>query len=186
VVPPAVPVYNGWSITQASAGLTQPLPTGSFNFPLAANASVEHISYVEIPHTPINVGGTFTLTYTVNGVDPVFNCDSPGNLIGAPATIRLFLHQAGDDLSGVGAYQYYRQFSNTAIPLSLGTYTISVPLTTDQWTAVYPPNTDAGFATACANLGSLGFVLGGGYFAGHGVCVTSGSATLTIDSYSVV
>lgn len=181
-VPPVPsPNTSDWYITQASS--TGPVVNNSFVFPQAATASNAWISYVERqPHQLASVGQTLTLDYTITGDNPVFNHASPGNIADGDSTIRLFLHQTGDDLSGQGASNYYRQFSTDNHVLQLGRYTLSVPLTSDHWTPVYPPNTDTGFASCLANLGAVGFVFGGGYFAGHGVAVSSGNATFTINS----
>lgn len=186
--PPSSPSASPWSITQGSGAPHRLQFNGTssyFDFPVCASASACWVSYVEQPYGPIAGKTSITLTYSITGSEPVFDNHSPGNNCGGPPTLSLLLHQAGDNLSGVGAYAFYRWYSTPTQVLELGDHTLTVPLTIDQWTPVYPgmPDADAGFATAKANIGSVGFGLGGGCFAAHGVAVTSGSAWFTITGF---
>jgi len=181
----------GWAITHGSA--PQPLQSANgevyFDFPVCASASVCWVSYVEKPWTiPLAGKASVSLSYSITGTTPVFNNQSPGNICGGPPALSLLLHQAGDNMSGQGQYNWYRWFSwPEAQPLALGDFTVTVPLTVDKWVPVFnstPDQNAAGFATAIANMGQIGFGLGGGCFAAHGVAITSGSARIVIRGMS--
>jgi hypothetical protein len=181
----------GWAITHGSA--PQPLQSANgevyFDFPVCASASVCWVSYVEKPWTiPLAGKASVSLSYSITGTTPVFNNQSPGNICGGPPALSLLLHQAGDNMSGQVQYSWYRWFSwPEAQPLALGDFTVTVPLTVDKWVPVFnstPDRNAAGFATAIANMGQIGFGLGGGCFAAHGVAITSGSARFVIRGMS--
>lgn len=184
----AISPVAAWSITQSSK--PRPLSNGSFQFQQAPTASLAWDSYVEVP-LPAGLNGseTFTLTFTITGADPVFVHDSPNNTTDGPTTLRLLLHRRGDNMSGLGAFEFYRFFSANEfdVQLALGQRTISVPLAPHNWISVFGKRGDAtpDFAAALANIGSVGFVLGGGNFAGHGVAVSTGSASLQIDAATI-
>jgi len=137
-----------------------PLASPSFDFPNCASAQQCWISYVEMAwKTQLTNSPSVTLNYTITGSNPMFVNDTPHNKAAAcrsPATLVLLIHQIDD---------------HGTLP---------------NWINVNGQSTDsAGFAQALANPGSLGIGLGGGCFAAHGVAVSQGSATLTINLLSV-
>jgi len=157
--PQPVP-YAGWAITQSSA--PRQIPTGSFVFQNCASASTCWDSYVE--HPAAGIAGNLVLSWTISG-NPVFVNDSPNNTCGGPASLSLLFRSGGGRFFSLFALQ---------TTLAVGSFSMSVPLTADQWI-----NQDgAAFNPAAAT--SIGFVLGGGCFSGHGVAVSAGTATLTI------
>jgi hypothetical protein len=202
--PPINPPFSGqlsiqsaWAITQSSN--PRALSNGNFAFQsarsagqecTAPNAGVNGVdckwdSYVELP-LPVSVNGaqTYSLTYTIFGDNPVWVNDSPNNTCGGPATLRLFLHKQGD----IGADPSARWYSGNAFAqeLKLGTNTTNVPFVLANWISTQGTSTDAlGFSTAMTHLGSVGFVFGGGCFAGHGVAVSSGSASFQLQSATI-
>ncbi len=162
--PPAP--YAGWSITEygvngVQRADAQPIPSASFAIP-GGSASTNWISYIE--HPAVTIAGNLELSWTVTGSSPEFVNDTPNNTCGGPAAVSLIFRNPGRFFS----------LSSLQVPLALGSFSLSVPLTADKWI-----NQDGGgFSPAVIN--SFGFVLGGGCFAGHGVAVASGSATITI------
>jgi hypothetical protein len=62
-------------------------------------------------------------------------------------------------------------------------YTVSVVIDAANWQGCGP--NAAYFNKAVANAAYMGFTLSSQYFAGHGVDVASGSATFTINSFTV-
>jgi hypothetical protein len=191
VVPMPIPAA-GWAITQSSLiaypGMV-PLPSPSFAFPSCASTQQCWISYIEMAwKTPLTNSPSVTLNYTIAGSNPTFVNDSPHNSAArcrSPATLALLIHAAGD-YGTLPAYQSYRWFSAQRIDMALGTIERTTPLTLASWINVNGQSTDsAGFAQALASPGSLGIGLGGGCFAAHGVAVSQGSATLTINSLGV-
>src|SRR5262249_4021617 len=173
------------------------------------------ISYVERLWTiPLTGKTSVSLSHSIIGNAPAFdhrtgaNNTSPGT-----ASLSLILHQAGDSFVALvgqsnefglfgrvpwsrgfqaalrlGWYAFYRWFSWQDAPLALGDHRLTVPLTIDKWVPVFkstPEANAAGFASALANMGSIGFGLGGGCYVAHGVAVTSGSARFVITGFSV-
>jgi hypothetical protein len=129
-----------------------------------------------------------TLNYTIAGSNPTFVNDTPHNSAvpcRSSASLVLLIHEAGD-YGMLPAYQSYRWFSAQRIELALGTIERTIPLTLASWINVNGQSMDSdGFAQALATPGSLGIGLGGGCFAAHGVAVSQGSSTLTINSLGV-
>lgn len=189
--PPAVSNGSPWVVTESSAAVPVTYTGGisSFDFLVCSNPLACYISYVEQPYGPLVGKSSLTLSYSITGNAPVFDGHTNTNNNGEPNIphVLLILHQAGDNMSGVGPYAFYRWFSELdAQALTLGDHELTVPLTVDRWTPVFkstPEANAAGFATALANISEVGLGYGGGSFAAHGVAVTSGSATFTIKSF---
>jgi hypothetical protein len=169
----------------------------SFDFPAprCGGAEVCSVHYVTTPvkmslTTRGHVEAMFRVTTTGT---PVFNYQlNPNNACDYPAHARLYLQRTGDDLSGQGEYEFYRWFSNeVAYRLAAGNAHLTAALTPGQWTSVFGKKGDydlaatAGFMQALQQLGSVGFVFGGGCFYGHGVNVTGGTARFTLNHYSM-
>ena len=184
---PAPPPLKGtlgpgaaWSVTQG----TNPRAISGGSFVMASSG---HDDYVEAGVSgALALGGSYSLTYTISGDNPAWIVPAPGACTPVVPQLRLLLHQAGDNWSGAGAFETYRWYSTTAVPLALGTRTVVVGLALGNWTDVLGQQTDAaGFAAAFGSIGSLGFVFGGGCFAGHGVAVSSGTATFSIGGATI-
>lgn len=156
-------------------------------------ATVCHVSYIEMPWGAALTGkASIQLTYNITGSAPVFDYHvTSDNICDSPAHVLLFIHQAGDNLSGIGVYEFYRWFDMTdQQPLSLGDHVMVAPLDPARWVSVYGKKGDdpaavSGWAGALANPGTIGIGFGGGCFAAHGVAVTSGSARFTIQGIGV-
>lgn len=103
------------------------------------------------------------------------------NTCDRPAAVRLFFQRRGDNLSGQGAYEFYRWWSNPiAYQLGAGAVTLTGDLTNpSQWTSVMGKDgsgdNEAAFRAALGDLDDVGFTFGGGCFFGHGVYVTPGT-----------
>jgi hypothetical protein len=142
----------------------------------------------------ITHGKTISMNYEIDLTgSPIFNyIINPDNTCGSgsPGTVRLYFQQVGDNLSGNGAYEFYRWFSTPAT-LAPGSNTLSVVLAGANWISVYgkvgnDPTAATGFAAAIADIGHIGMVFGGGCFASHGVNIQgSGTARFTVNSYGV-
>ncbi len=165
--PPPPPPYSGWSITEYGVNGVQrqdpqPIPSASFAIPGGPLAS-NWISYVEHPASAIS--GNLTLSWSITGSNPVFEYARPDNTCGGQATLSLLFRNPGRFFS-LSSYQ---------VPLALGEFSLTVPLTEDKWI-----NQD-GTAWNTATVTSFGFGLGGGCYAAHGVSVSSGTATFKIN-----
>ncbi len=175
----------------------------SFNFPTWVSSCPGPTGFNQTcpaVHYLVNRGGVLLsgqsviMTATVAGSSPQWNynnIENDGNTCVAPATVRFFIQEAGDDWSGNGAFAYYRWWSTQAIPLQLGTFTLTVPLIPGDWSSVMgaqgdsSPAATAGFNQALASAQAIGMTFGGGCFYGHGVDLTGGSATFTVDGFTV-
>jgi hypothetical protein len=146
-----------------------------FDFP-----SQNGVHYVYKLAPPIKVGQTITMHFAITG---------NGNFVPTEGTatgrVRLFLQQSGDTLTAQEPYK--RWWSLPYVELSDGEFTLSVPLSPDQWTSVFGqsgaevPNE---FNAAISKLENVGFTFGG-TFAGHGVFVTGGNARFVLKEFSV-
>jgi hypothetical protein len=110
----------------------------------------------------------------------------PADTPGVPR-VTLFFQRAGDDLTAKGPYEAYRWYASfSAQPVVAGTHTIEARF--DQnWGAVLTStaqNNPQVYQSALAQADRIGFVLGGGGGAGHGI-LADGPATLTVLSYEV-
>lgn len=137
--------------------------------------------YIETP-LPAVISGrqSVSIEYELLGDNPVLDPKTAdNNTCGGPATVSALLHAAGDNAMIVAIYRQYGPVQE----LTLGTHQMRVPLTQDQWINVDGQN--SGLETVKAGLGSVGIVLGGGCFRGHGLILRSGSATFLLKRYSI-
>lgn len=102
-----------------------------------------------------------------------------------PCFVRLFIQRYGDDLSGQGAYEHYRWFSD---PLPLNSTSGVYAFDPAKWYSVFGKRGNFAvqqFRDALADVEYIGMTFGGKSFAGHGVYVTGGIAAFSIDHYGV-
>ena len=140
---------------------------GAFTFP--GPSGVAGYFYTKPPAT-IARGQTVTLVYSIEGSTPEWGVRDPTDL--PPATMHLFLWRSGDDLSCNGLMASYRFWAPSGVTLKLG----------DSQTLT---SATSGFAGALENAMGIGFTFGGQNFFGHGVYLSSGSATFKVNSFTV-
>jgi hypothetical protein len=194
---PALPA-NPWTIRYSPGMPAEPAIAAdgaiTINFPMGgacpqpvsnnltnAPGPCNHVDYVT--RTPIALNMSITVNYTVAG-DCVLGFDTEmGNTAGDPPQLTLLLEHTGDAALTVFSYRWY---SSIRGPMTAGTHTLTVPLTIAHWSDVQgpPPGTNAQFVDTLANLAQVGFVLGGGNAAGHGLYCKTGTGTLTINSFT--
>jgi hypothetical protein len=159
---------------------------GSFAFP--GHGSYAGYFYTQLSSVP-KIGQTLTLNYSVTANNPVWaqlpasggNSQTDIN----PPTMHLFLWRSGDTMTCAGEYNWYRQFA-ARTPLIVGdNQVISVKLDPTLWYGCYGVGSTAAFQGLLSNLFGAGFTFGGQYFAGHGIYLSSGSATFKINSFKV-
>lgn len=158
-----------------------------FDFP-ATSGVTGGVHYVVAPPA-VKPTHAITLTFALTGTGTLGQNDPSDT--GNP-TLRLFLWEKGDNMGGAGQYEFYRWWSNPATVqlVSPNNYSITVPLTPDQWSDVYgregtfSPAATAGFQQALNNLYGVGFTFGG-EFAGHGNYAKSGAVRFTLKSFTV-
>lgn len=167
---------NSFAVTAGSPGVS--MADGVLPFPQCASVLTCWISYALAPVAiSSSVGRVYKLTYTVAGTDPVFVHDSANNTTDGHVTVRLLMRSAN-----------YRMFSN-AQPFELGDGSLAAIIAAGNWILVdLGGNTVVDEALFNAELGHLtgvGFCFGGGFFACHGIAVSSGSARFTVNAASI-
>lgn len=129
-------------------------------------------------------GKTLSMTYSINGSDPVFTAP-PDDV---PAGVRFYFQHKNDDMSGSGDAEFYRWWSNPVCGiLRLGVQTLSVPLRPPHWSSVMgKPGTAAPdkFRDALRNAAVIGITFGGHFF-GHGAWLSSGDAAFKLKSWTL-
>lgn len=183
-----------WDI-QYSPGLpTHPTAAAQgwyFDFPIAqAVLDAVSVNYVTTPYSGV-AAKQVSMTFSVSSDGPFNGNLSSDNTGSTPASVRFFLQQRGDDMSGSGKYEFYRWWADqVSYELKSGHIIMTVQLTPDQWSSVMgraglaSADTLAGFKSALANLGHVGMTFGGGSFFGHGVNAVK-PARFTLESFSI-
>ena len=153
----------------------------SLAFPSIANNG--HVNYVQTPFNTTMTPSSLTMTFQVQSSAPKYVVIDPSDH--PPATICPFFEQKGDDLQNpygrwwAGGYRYTLGSNDNQ------TITITVPLTYDQWSAVYGEHDPVQFSAALQNIGWVGFTCGGQDFFGHGVALADGTANFVLIDYQV-
>jgi len=169
-----------------SAGIsTHPVadPEGAWSFDFPSSLTGGHVNYLETPFNATTALHNVTITFRVDNSSAQYVViDKTDHL---PATFRLLIERQNDNLSDPNG----RWWSQASM-YDLGshdnqTLTISVPLTSDQWTNVVGQQDAQAFAQTLADIGWVGLTFGGQYFAGHGVAISSGNAKFVLIDYSV-
>ena len=116
----------------------------------------------------------------------------PANTCPTPPASHLYFQRRGDDMTGYGATEFYRWFSNPIkLVLKAGKVTLAVPFDPAQWSSVFGKfgnaNAEAnkGFKAALKDVANVGFTFGGGCFFGHGAFVTNGTARFIVTEFKV-
>jgi hypothetical protein len=163
-------------------GRSEPtISSGAFAFP--GRGGVAGYFYTK-PPASIALGQTVTLVYSIDGSTPVWGVSDPTDV--PPATLHLFLWRSGDDLSCNGVMASYRFWAPSGVTLKLGdSQTLTSVLDPSVWTNCYGQHDASGFAGALENAMGIGLTFGGQNFFGHGVYLSSGSATFKVNSYTV-
>ena len=158
----------------------------AFNFPAPPN----HMDYLYSDQTVGSLASDTELTMTFDVVtsgNPQFVFDFNGQNNGpTPASVRFIM---GPEVIN-GNDPYSRWWSNpVAAVLGPGEQTITAPLNPADWSDVngqFANSSPAAFAAWMAVVAdpvTLGMTFGGGYFFGHGVAVTGGTAQFQVLSY---
>jgi hypothetical protein len=157
------------------------ISNGAFTFP--GPSGVAGYFYTKPPAT-IARGQTVTLVYSIDGNTPVWGVSDPTDM--PPATMHLFLWRRGDDLSCNDTMASYRFWAPSGVTLKLGdSQTLTSVLDPSVWTNCYGEHDTSGFAGALENAMGIGFTVGGQNFFGHGIFLSSGTATFKVNSFTV-
>ncbi len=140
--------------------------------------------YTQLPSVP-KVGQMMTLNYTVTANNPVWVQAQSSSPDINPPTLHLFMWRKGDDLSCAGAFNFYRLFAARTPLVAGANQTVSVKIDSTQWIGCFGAVDANSFQGTLSNLLGAGFVFGGQYFAGHGIYLSSGTASFKINSLTV-
>jgi hypothetical protein len=173
--------YIFYSAKMPAHPAADPAGAWSFNFP--SSESGGHVNYVQTPFNATTALHNVTITFQVqNDAAQYVVIDTTDHL---PATFRLFFEQQNDNLSDPNGRWWAQASMYDLGSQDNQTLTISVPLTSDQWTNVVGQQDAQAFSQALENIGWVGLTFGGQYFAGHGVAISSGSAKYILIDYSI-
>ena len=128
-------------------------------------------------------GKTVTASFTIAS-DSAFSYYGEGTLANGcstPATVRLFFETT--TAGGFQPTQYWWSNPVGAQALGYGTFTVSAPINSADWTDYYGQSPSAGFAAAAANVTGIGLSFGGGCFFENGVGAPN--ATFTLNTFAV-
>jgi hypothetical protein len=172
-----------WYFMYGSGTSAHPDPAGSawaFNIPNSTGS----IHYLQTPARLTAMPKSLSVTFKVDASAAVYNGAVDASDTN-PATMHLFLERQADDLTK----EFYRWWADVRYEFGSKdnqTVTITVPMTFDHWTSVFGRHDDAEFGDTLNNLAFVGLTFGGNSFAGHGVNMASGSASLVLLDYHFV
>ncbi len=183
----SLPLNRGWSLNTSgivfeSWPLQEAQQSVSFTFPDSSSKT-----YVDYLITKIHRGISGTITAQIQMVAPltatfIANPD-PNSCLTTPAQVRLYFDSGNNDGQ--------RWWSNpVSVILVNGTFTMSVPLTPNQWSGLngewanQDATTIANFNLAMLKANLTGMTFGSCFF-GHGVNVSGGPAYFNLTSYVI-
>ena len=193
----------------ASADKKAPAPTSGVTLSLNARGWTEGLTptyvsfrndaagalYFDVPSQVVgyaftasparSLAGTLRIAMRVDAISgvpsivPVEPCAASG------ATARPFIFSHRNDWSG----EFSRWWSNPdRVVLAPGVFSLTVPLTPDRWSSVFGKRgtaAPADFASALADVSSLGVTFGSDCAFGHGVAASGGSARWVLSSFAI-
>jgi hypothetical protein len=176
---------QNWYIYYSAGMPTNPSGDGigawSFEFP--SSEASGHVNYVQTLFNATTTLHNVSVTFRVKSSAPQYVVLDPGDIL--PATIHLFIEQQGDDLSNPNGRWWAQAGGYNLGSQDNQTITLSVPLTSDQWTNVDGQYNTQEFTSAIENVGWIGLTFGGQFFWGHGVALGNGSAKFILIDFQV-
>lgn len=139
----------------------------TFDFPTVPSAHVHYVQWFKPPA----LGKQITLRFSVTGGGFV-----PQEFPDRPALVSLLLQRKGDNWAADMNTRSHRWYSNDAVELTPGVFTLTVPLDVSAWSDVYTGQDADRFADTLANLDNIGLVFGSAGGRGHGVYALQQSA----------
>lgn len=138
--------------------------------------------YVTIRWPAPMTGSTMRIEYTVTASDGALIIGNEERDRLEPGRMALFFQRDGDDFGYTKYNAGYRQWSLARDFLTPGSHVFEVALTHDKWTTI---GGEHGFDAARNDVENVGFTLSGAQSAGHGVCMASGTASITVTSFTI-
>ena len=183
------PVLRGRNYSVGMPPAPVPAARGgwSFDFPYP-NERAGHVHYLTTATGSLLGRSRIVMRYRIDAARGVRI--APRENPRAPATLTLYFQRRGDNWSGRRRYEHYRWYASHAnrVALSPGEHEVTLSLEGHNWkslTAATGDQVPAEFRDALINAGRVGFVLGGGGSAGHGVYST-GPARFTLISFRIL
>lgn len=158
-------------------------PEGAWSFEFPNSETSGHVNYVQAPFNATTIPQSVSITFRVESDAPQYVVLDPGDR--PPATFRLFFERRDDDLSNPNGRWWAGASRYDLGPQDGETHTISVSLTSDQWTNVEGQTDPQAFSAALKNVAWFGLTFGGQSFAGHGVALSGGSAKYILIDFRV-
>lgn len=168
--------------------------------PKSPSRSPEGLWQFDFPHPTQQVGTIHYLTFVhgplvgKTGLSIRFRIDAQPDVAIRPrdyptktGTLTLYFQRHGDPWTANDQYETYRWYCSKRLQLIAGEQTVSCPFDEPIWKAILRSNSTTApeaFRDAIANAQRVGFVLGGGDGAGHGVYAT-GPARFTLLDYRI-
>jgi len=178
----AVPPYAAWTISHSQGATTNAIKgaDGLFYFDLPKAPNSDNMITTVSPR-PLKQGQRITLKFKIAGAGHAM----PHEENTGPPRLRLFLWRYGDNLSGAGAAEFYRQWTKDVVIDHAGDYELSETLAPGNWTGVLGKNGNAQqFDDLLNNIALTGFSLGSSA-AAHGCHAEGGDVRLTIVSHEI-
>lgn len=168
-----------WTVTDEAVRFVS-LPTAAFDFPRAPrsrNYLFKNVAYA------LTDSQTIVLEFKVTGAAPVFTFGVQDPSCTMPPMVTPFLWH-GDSLATIT--DRYWAFEFKQLIGSGGEFSIAVPLTSTHWFDVYGGQSARQFEAARSRVNHLGVTFGGGCYYGHGVGLTSGAATFSLERAEIL
>jgi hypothetical protein len=182
------PRERGRNFSAGMASTPRPAPRGWYFDFFYPSPRAGHVNYVTTPTGPLLGKRKIVLHYRIDAAPGVRL--APRENPRAPARLSLYFQRRGDNWSGRGRFEHYRWYAMPAhrLPLTPGEHRIELALDGRNWKSIQSSSgakAPAQFRDALANASRVGFVLGGGGSAGHGVFAT-GPARFTLLNFRVI
>src|SRR4051794_33564919 len=131
-------------------------------------------------------GKTGSAKFTISDAGPFtyYGEGTPSNPCGTPANTRLYFETSN---AGGFDYTHYWWSNPSSAVLTDGSLTVTaqvLPAEWSDWNGQNGVTVPAEFAKAAGDVGSIGLSFGGGCFFENGVGTTTGTGTLTLDSFT--
>jgi len=134
-------------------------------------------------------GKTITATFTINAsAGATFMYYGEPDACGTPASAHLYFAGNGDAVDWYSDYWFSNPLRATLTSAVGNTVTLTIPLTTGNWSdwgGELDTAVPSYFAAAVASVNEVGLTFGGGCGFLNGVGVSSGSASFVLTSFSV-
>lgn len=135
---------------------------------------------------PLPYGATISVEFEIAGASTFVGAQEQGSF----AYVSLFIQRAGDNWSGLGAFNEFRAYSVGVVPaaenLGNGRFVLSQQLVREQWVAVMDGGTEQGFRELLQNAERVGITFGTAQSGrAHGVCSGNASTQFIMHGFTI-